>query len=417
MTNTTLHKHTWLPQAILLLLLIPAGQMTVAQAKLVINGGVINITNGAVLVIDNPDNTAITRNSAGYIRSEAAGNSIVWSIGAGNGNAYVIPFGNAAGYSPVQFKATSGTGNGKFIFSTYPTATWKNSDNLPPGVTNMNKDGIDNSAKTIDRFWQINPQGYTTKPALSNLLFTYAGTEYNAPNTIAAGNFVAQRWNPTLQSWTDYTPASVADSINHTVTINSILGEQVYSWWTLADQKTVVQVKLINFKAFEKNGQVLTIWQTLSEQNIDHFEIWRSKDAVQFEYLGKIASAGNSNLTHDYSFTDPSPYTGISWYKLKIIDKSGGFTWSDAVPVKINKAIALMLYPNPAGNFIIINSNSDVINSKPVVSLFNGQGALLRVFTLSSINQQVNISNLAAGTYQVNISYNNEVKTIRFVKK
>jgi len=34
-----------------------------------------------------------------------------------------------------------------FIFSTYPTANWKNSDYLPPGVTNTNKDGADNAAK------------------------------------------------------------------------------------------------------------------------------------------------------------------------------------------------------------------------------------------------------------------------------
>ena len=136
-----------------------------AQAKLVINGAVITLTNGASLIIDNPDNTAITYNGSGYIQSEGVNNKVIWTIGPGNGNIYLIPFGNAANYFPLQFNAASGAGaNGQIIFRTYPTPTWKNSDYLPPGVTNVNSNsGADNSAKLIDRFWQINPQGYTTR--------------------------------------------------------------------------------------------------------------------------------------------------------------------------------------------------------------------------------------------------------------
>src|SRR4051812_12788683 len=100
-----------------------------AQAKLVINGGVITLNNGASLVIDNPDNNAISRNNSGYIVSEAPNNNITWSLGAGNGNVYLLPFGNAAGYFPVRFTAAGGIpGTGRFVFSTYPVNTWKNSD-------------------------------------------------------------------------------------------------------------------------------------------------------------------------------------------------------------------------------------------------------------------------------------------------
>jgi len=70
--------------------------------------------------------------------------------------------------------------------------------------------------------------------------------------------------------------------------------DQLFNWWTLSDLKLSVTANIVNFKAASNNSQVLTGWQTLSEQNIDHFEVWRSKDGVQFEYVGSVTAAGNN---------------------------------------------------------------------------------------------------------------------------
>ena len=404
-------------QSLLIAILSFTCSMVCAQAKLVINGGVITINNGASLVIDNPDNTAITRNSSGYIISEGAGNKVDWIINTGNGNTYLLPFGNTAGYFPLQFKAASGTGSGHFIFSTYPTTRWKNSDNLPPGVTNVNKDGTDNSDKMIDRFWQINPQGYTKNPALTNLLFTYVNAELAAPNIITTANLVAQRWNPAPQSWNDYVTASVVNTANNTVTVASIEGNQLYNWWTLTDLTVILNATIINFKAAVNNGKVLTSWQTLSEQNMDHFEVWRSKDGVTFEYAGTVASSGNSTGISNYSFTDSNPYTGTSYYQLKSVAKNGSFKWSAIVPVTIDITAGIFLSPNPASNYTIINSSTAIISSKPVANLYDAKGSLLQTFILTSTSQQLNTTHLASGTYNLIISTNNFLRTLRFIKQ
>ena len=387
-----------------------------AQAKLVINGGIIIITNGAYLVIENPDNTAITRTNAGYIITEGAENKIAWAIGAGNGNTYLLPFGNAAGYFPLHFEAASGTGNGCFIFSTFPTGGWKNSDKLPPGVANVNKDGKDNSAKMIDRFWEIAPQNYTKNPALTNLLFTYTAAELAAPNTITAANLAAQRWDSTLRDWNNYKPSSLVNTANNTLTVAAVESNQLYNWWTLSDLTVTVNVAIANFKAAANNGHVITTWQTLAEQNVDHFEVWRSKDGVQFESAGTVVSAGNNAGISTYSFTDAGAYTGTSYYQLKTIDKNGGFKLSAIVPVTIDLAAGIFLSPNPAVNAIIINSSVAIINSKPIARLYDDKGGLLQTIVLTSTSQQVNIAGLSAGIYQLSITYSNEVKTIRFIK-
>ena len=300
--------------------MIAIGAQLSAQAKLVMNGGIIVIDKGASLVLDNADNTAIVYNGSGYIQSEGADNKVIWTIGPGNENVYLVPFGNAAGYFPVQFNAGFGKGaGGQIVLSTYHTATWKNSDYLPKGVSNVITNGKDNSAQLIDRFWQVKPQGYVTKPTLRNLLFTYADPEYASPNIISEASIVAQRWNPDLQRWNDYVPLSTVNAIKNTVAVISIAGDKQYDWWSL-----------------------------ISESK--------------------------------------------------------------------NAPVQLALFPNPVADFAIINSSIQVIDKKPIARLYEANGGLLQTFTLSSTNQQVNTSKLAAGSYQINITYDNQIQILRFIK-
>ena len=386
-----------------------------AQVKIVINGAVIHISNGATLVMK--DSAAIVRNGAGYIKSEGPGNSIYWHIGAGNGNTYLLPFGNEAGYFPLQFTAASGTGNGYFVFSTYPAATWKNSDQLPPGVTNANRDGADNSAKMMDRFWQIAPQGYTKNPSLTNLLFTYNNAELAAPNNITAANLVAQRWNPGLQSWNDITVPSAVNTAGNTVQVPIAASDQLFNWWTLTDRAVTVISNISNFKATVSNAQVFTSWQTLMEQNLDHFEVWRSKDGITFEYVGTLPATGNSAGIKNYSFTDANPYTGLSYYQLKTTDKNGVTKLSPVVSVIIDLTTGIFLAPNPAVNYITINSSSTIINSKPEAVLYNAIGQMMQKFALVSTSQQLNTAQLAPGVYQLVLTYNRYIQTLRFIKQ
>lgn len=74
---------------------------TFAQARLVLNnGGIVNITNSAFVVIDNPNPNAITRNTSGHIISEGEFNRVKWNINTTAGT-YVVPFGRGtAEYLP-----------------------------------------------------------------------------------------------------------------------------------------------------------------------------------------------------------------------------------------------------------------------------------------------------------------------------
>ncbi|HEY9005046.1 MAG TPA: T9SS type A sorting domain-containing protein [Ohtaekwangia sp.] len=204
-----------------------------AQARLVLNGATMTISQGAMLVIDNPNANAITRNS-GYITSERAGNMIKWNIGTSTGT-YIIPWGYSGDYIPVSFTPSDATGSGYFLFATYRTLNWNNAGSLPPGVTNFDGSTGDQSAFAVDRFWEINPQGYTAKPSLSSLSFTYRDDEYTATgNTIDESQLKPERWNSTLSSWIDFSATSTVNTATNTVTASVVDQADLFPWWTLS---------------------------------------------------------------------------------------------------------------------------------------------------------------------------------------
>lgn len=205
-----------------------------AQGRVVLNGGQIKISNGAALVVANNAANAITRNS-GHIVSEGQNNQVKWNIGT-TAATYIIPWGTSTGsYIPLSFTTSGAAGaSGYFSFATYQT-TSQNSSSLPAGVSNFNSSvGIDASLTAVDRFWKMEPVAYTTRPALSNLNFTYPDAEYALPNKILIENkLTARRWNATLATWQDYITGGVANIATNTVRINSLPGTELQPWWSL----------------------------------------------------------------------------------------------------------------------------------------------------------------------------------------
>ncbi|MEO7047147.1 MAG: hypothetical protein ABI091_17725, partial [Ferruginibacter sp.] len=124
--------------------------LLLSQSRIIFNNANIEITNGAKLVLQNSLPNALTVLSAGGIVSDGAASNVLWNIGT-NAATYVVPFISHGNSIPLSFNTSGATGNGSFMLNTYAGPAWKNSDYLPPTVTNVDRDGIDNSNHTIDR--------------------------------------------------------------------------------------------------------------------------------------------------------------------------------------------------------------------------------------------------------------------------
>ena len=294
-------------------------------------GRIINIRNGAT----------ITR-ASGFIRSETEDGSgtVQWDISA-NGS-YTFPFGyDAANYIPFIFQQTSGT-TGILALSTYRT----NVSNIPyPPTVTHTRDvfGVENSANTVDRFWKIEPTGSST----AGMRFTYVPSEGTG---IAFPR--AQRWEPITMGW--FPPAGIQSNPSGNSTL--AMGISSFnSWWTLSALGSPLPVSLVEFTAYKEEKHIKLDWTTLSEVNNERFEIEKSKDGFNFNFIGSIAGHGTTSIPINYSMKDHEPFQGRNYYRLKQVDYDGKFVYSDIVLVNFRNSSSPMAFPNPVLKGTIIN--------------------------------------------------------------
>ena len=373
-----------------------------SQNRLVLNGAYINITNGANLVVDNSASNAITVNS-GHIISEGENNNIKWNLGTSTGT-YTVPLGYSnTNYIPLMFTKTAGTGSGSFVFSTYKTGNWQNSLSLPTGVPDVNNvSGADNSANVIDRFWKINASGYTAKPDLSNLIFTYIDGEHSvAANTIAETNLIAQRYNSTLPNWGDYLPPSVVNITSNQVTVSSLTAANLFDWWTLSVINSPLPIELLSFTATLKKDKTVDLsWTTVSELNNDYYTIEKSSDGYNWFYLTKVKGAGTTNIKQEYVFNDSQPFVGTTYYRLKQVDYDNSFTYSNIESVELDNYGNILAKPNPFTNLCYIQLDGATSINK--LEIFNSIGQIVKTVSIESPDQkiiQLDFTNMAIGIY------------------
>lgn len=86
----------------------------------------------------------------------------------------------------------------------------------------------------------------------------------------------------------------------------------------------VLPVKFGSFQAKLENHQgVKLTWNTLTENNANHFELFASTDGKNFHQIGTVKAVGNSNTSQVYQFVDKKASVGLNYYQLKQVDNNG----------------------------------------------------------------------------------------------
>ena len=181
-------------------------------------------------------------------------------------------------------------------------------------------------------------------------------------------------------------------------------------------------LKLISFNAFYNENKIQLNWTTNDETNVVGYTIERSSDGNNFIPLNTIDVINNNALQNNYSSTDinlPANAT-ILYYRLKINNTNGDYTFSNIIPVVINNANnGLQVYPNPTKNFININfqvSKSNMVS----VSIIDAGGSTIKTYTIFALKghnamQFTDISTLPSGTYIIKLSEGSNNQSAKFI--
>ena len=173
-------------------------------------------------------------------------------------------------------------------------------------------------------------------------------------------------------------------------------------------------VTLLDFVATLKDNQTFLKWTATNEINTAIFTIEKSINGVEWAAIGNV-NAVNMFGINNYNFNDANPNFGINYYRLKMIDKDGKFTYSEVRTVELNKPknSLFVVAPNPAKGHTTLFSKSIIKNA--VIEIYNVEGSLLlKQNATDSYKVDLDISKLPQGFYLVKIiDANNSVNSVK----
>ncbi len=178
-------------------------------------------------------------------------------------------------------------------------------------------------------------------------------------------------------------------------------------------------ISLASFNVFEKDCQVHFIWKTESEIKSKGFDVEYSVDGKAFESLSFISSK-NSIDGAEYSFvTDSDKSSSYKYYRLKLLDGDGSFSYSDVKVLKTSckKEISLDIYPIPANDMVNVKLSGFEGRELKSVEILDSQGKWVKSLNLytQEVNK-VNIESLSSGVYFLRLVDDVSVNEKKFVK-
>ena len=405
--------------------------LTLGQLGLT-SSGILRL-NGKSLNISNPSAAAIKlQGSAGtlrYIISEFPNNTsrVNWNIGASTGT-YIIPFGQNSIMDtlPFYYIKTNTTNIGQLSVATYGTPAFNQPwPTTPVLVTNLlslysYNNTPDNRSWTVDRFWYL---GVTTV-APATVVFTYDDTEL--PDSVTDPlEMRAQYWNSGGATWELPQQGNTGTAGYSTFSVKVDTLTNYNTNWTLSSLRsplyaTPLPIELLRFDARPAGDRVSVSWITATEINNDFFTVERSRDGQLFEVLGTVKGAGNTTEEQYYQLLDDSPFSGISYYRLRQTDFDGKYSYSEIVAVDINRKSSTLftLYPNPSADWTTISLSEELheVLSVTIVDM-NGRTVFSTLFNpQQNPSLPLDLNRFSKGVYSLVITGISVNERFRLVK-
>ena len=178
---------------------------------------------------------------------------------------------------------------------------------------------------------------------------------------------------------------------------------------------SALPVKLLNFKGKNMNNSNLLSWVTTTEINTSEFAIERSSNGETYTQIATVKAAGISTSEKAYDYSDNSFTSFANYYRLKMIDENGAYTYSNVVRLNKQGKAVFQIQPNP-----VINSTVNVYgNNMKFAKIYDVNGKLLLNQTITNADQaQFKLNNLAKGVYMINVtSADGQTQTEKFIVK
>ncbi len=169
----------------------------------------------------------------------------------------------------------------------------------------------------------------------------------------------------------------------------------------------ILPVGIISFNTSATGKKINLNWTIADGSKTNYFEIERSLNGINFESIGRVNMTGTVT---GYSFDDIQPISGVTYYRLKIVESNGSVLYSAIANVKINNNLSVSIMPNPASSFIVVNGSKK--DDMVIIMSISGSVKIQRQISID--NEKINVQGLQQGNYYVRVVRKENVMIERF---
>ncbi|RYZ49618.1 MAG: T9SS type A sorting domain-containing protein, partial [Sphingobacteriales bacterium] len=174
-------------------------------------------------------------------------------------------------------------------------------------------------------------------------------------------------------------------------------------------------IKLLDIAAINTGSSNRISWSIHNAAAGDRFELERSRDGKGFSKLAEMPAIES---TKNYSFIDASPFSGISYYRLRMISAAGEVNYSKLVSANMRtQAIRRIdVFPNPARDILTIQS-SIMPDPQAFIELVDLTGRTLRQISASKSTTSIDLNAVAPGIYMLRFTDGDYEAVVKVVKE
>ena len=175
-------------------------------------------------------------------------------------------------------------------------------------------------------------------------------------------------------------------------------------------------LSLLSFNAQFANTNVQLVWKTENEINTRSFDVERSADGNSFYAIGNVG-AKNYAGTNNYTLTDNAPLPGVSFYRLKMIDRDGSFKYSPVIAINNKKHTALKIFPNPVGATLFVTHAKAGADARFEIYAMDGRKINNYAAAKDAVQTSIDAGALTRGNYNLVFVNGSDVQFIKFSRQ
>jgi Secretion system C-terminal sorting domain len=302
------------------------------------------------------------------------------------GDTFIFPVGDATKYQPITAEFEF---NDKGLMAKY------NPNDAGAGVyTNSGMEATLLNNYNNKEYWDLKPYNSGNTSAYITVYWDgYKDSYLDAAGLRRVAHKVGEKWQN--EGFAANTSGSAANG--------AVKSGQIDSWSPFAlgfVAAAPLPLTLLDFSLKNTKKGIQLNWKTSHEINFSHFEIERSEDAKKFEKIGE--KTGNASENYEFLDSTPPPVAGGLYYRLKMLDFDGKYTYSKVLSIK-NESLQngnIRVYPNPVSNVLYVeNMKTNVAEISNVL----GQTVKYNLLKSSDLQSTINVSALPKGLYFIKI--------------